>query len=556
LTTVLDVYLNLINRESLTQNSVRSHTDSNKRLISEFQLCENNNITNNKGRRTKTHDEFVVEIMNSQPSVEVVGKYVNRRTKIRCRCKTCGFEWESIPHTIINGKGCLKCSKHNRKTTEDFINELNQVNKTIEILEEYKGANTHIQCRCKKCGNEWSPRANTLLHGSSCPKCSKMKKTHDEFVKEMAIILPTIDIIGNYCGCETPIECCCKVCGNKWNSVPHRMLKGDGCQKCGYIKSAEIQRKPHEQFVAELAIINPNVFVVGKYLNSKSKIECQCVDCGQKWPALPSNLLSGHGCPVCARTQTSFVEKLILLMLQHVLGKDAVLPRDRSAIGKEIDIYIPSLQAGVEFGSWYWHKTRVNRDMEKYDCCREKAIHLITIYDRFDGDRIKLGFDDTFITYSCNLGDINKRAELKGCVVNIFNLLNLNYSFTEDEERELFFNAKMMSARKTTEDIVRELAKINPNIELMGHYEDALTKIPCRCKVCGNKWEASAHKLINQKSGCPMCNRRHKKVINIDTGEIFESLSEAGRKLGVTHHAIRYACLNGGTCKGGHFAYL
>lgn len=114
-----------------------------------------------------------------------------------------------------------------------------------------------------------------------------------------------------------------------------------------------------------------------------------------------------------------------------------------------------------------------------------------------------------------------------------------------------------MSTRKTTDDVVQELAEINPNMELMGAYEDAMTKMPCRCKVCGHEWESNSHRLIDQRSGCPMCNRKHKKVINLSTGEIFESVSEASRKLGVTRKAIGYACCDTKrTCKGNHLAYL
>jgi hypothetical protein len=335
------------------------------------------------------------------------------------------------------------------------------------------------------------------------------------------------------------------------------MIKGYGCPKCAYIKIADAQRKPHEQFVAELAIVNPKILILGGYLNSQSKIECKCIDCGHKWSATPANLLCGHGCPICAKTQTSFAEKAILLFLQHVLGKDDVVSRDRSMIGKEIDVYIKSLNTGIEFGGWYWHKSRIKKDKEKHSLCRKKGMGLITIYDNFDGDRKKLELNDSFITYPYGLGVIERRSELKGCIKNIFNLLNLTYAFTEDDERKLFFDAKMMVRRKTTEDVVCELAAINPDIELIGQYEDATTKMPCRCKLCGHEWDVSFHHLVNQRRGCPMCNRKHKKVVNLDTGETFESVSEASRKLSVSRSSIGYACADiKHTCKGNHFAYL
>ena len=261
-----------------------------------------------------------------------------------------------------------------------------------------------------------------------------LRKTHGVFVQELSTINTNISVIGQYENNHTKILCKCQICGNEWKATPNSLLAGRNCPKCACVTSAEKQRKSHTQFVEEMSIINPMIAVLGKYSGNKNKIECQCVDCENKWFAVPSNLLNGHGCPTCAKTQTSFVEKAILLFLQHVLSKDDVVSRDRSMIGKEIDVYIKSLHAGIEFGGWYWHKTKVDADKEKYDCCCEKGINLITIYDQFNEDRKKFGFNDTFITYSYNLGDINRRPELRNCIVNIFHLLNLNYSFTEEEE--------------------------------------------------------------------------------------------------------------------------
>ena len=44
-----------------------------------------------------------------------------------------------------------------RKTHEEFINELQNINTNIEVLEHYVGCDTKILCRCKcrgyTCGN-------------------------------------------------------------------------------------------------------------------------------------------------------------------------------------------------------------------------------------------------------------------------------------------------------------------------------------------------------------------------------------------------------------------
>lgn len=49
---------------------------------------------------------------------------------------------------------------------------------------------------------------------------------------------------------------------------------------------------------------NPNVIIRGKYVNSKTKIQCQCKTCGNEWKATPNSLLQGHGCKLCADLAT------------------------------------------------------------------------------------------------------------------------------------------------------------------------------------------------------------------------------------------------------------
>lgn len=70
----------------------------------------------------------------------------------------------------------------------------------------------------------------------------------------------------------------------------------DGCPDC-----AKKQRfKTHDCFVQQMAVANPSIIIVGKYISSDSKISCKCAKCGHEFNAYPSNLLRGHGCKKCA----------------------------------------------------------------------------------------------------------------------------------------------------------------------------------------------------------------------------------------------------------------
>jgi hypothetical protein len=262
------------------------------------------------------------------------------------------------------------------------------------------------------------------------------------------------------------------------------------------------------------------------------------------WQTTPASVLRQRsGCPECSNRQTSFVEKAILLFLRKTLGANNVSSRDRS-IGMELDVYVKSKNIAIEYGSWYWHKTRVENDKDRLNLCRQLGIDLIVIYDDFEDilDDFDLN-NDAFVVYPKPLSVLHMREELKTCIKNIYRRFNLIYSFSEEEENELFVQAKLAVARKTTGEVANELFEVNPEIELLDEYKDTTTPMLCRCKKCNHQWSVTYNSLIRQKSKCPVCSRYKKRAVNLDTGEIFESARAASLHFGLKDWAVGHACL-------------
>lgn len=58
------------------------------------------------------------------------------------------------------------------------------------------------------------------------------KKTHDEYVAELAIKNPNIEVIGNYNGNHVKIDHYCKIHNKIWGIAPANVLQGQGCSEC------------------------------------------------------------------------------------------------------------------------------------------------------------------------------------------------------------------------------------------------------------------------------------------------------------------------------------
>lgn len=65
--------------------------------------------------------------------------------------------------------------------------------------------------------------------------------------------------------------------------------------------------------------------------------------------------------------------------------------------------------------------------------------------------------------------------------------------------------------KKTHQEFLIDIENKNPNIIVLGTYENSKTKINVKCKVCGHLWSAKPNNLLNGQ-GCPKCSARYKRT--------------------------------------------
>jgi len=115
----------------------------------------------------------VAQMAQVAPGVEVLGAYQNARTKVACRCRACGHEWEGVPNHLLRGTGCPACAGTQRADAGDFAARMAELAPSVELLGAYVNARTRVACRCRECGHEWAPYPKGLLQGNACPACAQ-----------------------------------------------------------------------------------------------------------------------------------------------------------------------------------------------------------------------------------------------------------------------------------------------------------------------------------------------------------------------------------------------
>ncbi len=353
-------------------------------------------------RYRRTHEDYVAELKEVNPNLIVLGTYINARTKILHRCIVHDVEWEAYPYLTLKGCGCRKCGSDlttplKTKTTKQYKEELAQINPNIEVLEEYQKAYIPILHKCKIDGYTWKAKPQNLLSHTGCPKCNKYyRRTVEEYVEELSIASPNVELVEGYKNLTTKAVHKCKVCNYVWETKPEVMLRGCGCPKCGNKINGAKRTKSQEQYEKELSMINPNIEIIDKYINSLTPVRHRCKIDNYEWFVTPAHLLHDTGCPICASSkgETKVKEWLEAKNINYEPQKRFKGCKDKKTL--PFDFYLPDLNICIEYdGEQHFRPVTFNgtdlavcernfettkkHDEMKNKYCEDNGIRLIRI---------------------------------------------------------------------------------------------------------------------------------------------------------------------------------
>lgn len=117
--------------------------------------------------------------------------------------------------------------------------------------------------------------------------------------------------------------------------------------------------------MAEVAIKNPFIAVVGRYINSETKILHKCLIDGHEWYAKPNNILHGKGCPKCTNH--------LRISHEEYVQKVATINPNIEVLGKYTYAKIPILhKCKIHKREWMSTPDSILHGHGCYDCANEK----------------------------------------------------------------------------------------------------------------------------------------------------------------------------------------
>ena len=329
----------------------------------------------------KTIVEFKKDVFNLvNTEYEVLGEYENNSTKILIKHTTCSHIYSVTPGNFLNGKRCPNCFKRNKLNFEKELEIIRPGEFTL--LSIYKNKKTNIKVKHNKTGYIWDVSPRDILNNKECPVYAKNvnNMNTDLFKIKVKQIHPYFKVLGEYENRKTAILMENTKYNFKFSARPTSIMKKTFTGRRNMIQ--ENKQIDFEKFANTL---DSDYAVIGTYKNSKEKIEFQHLSCNRIFSMRPNDFQQGSRCPYCANDGKSKIEKELKDYIKSIYFEDII---ENYSDKKEIDIYLPKLNIGIEFDGLYWHSS----------IQKEKKYHINkTIYFKKKGIRIIHIFEDEWL---------------------------------------------------------------------------------------------------------------------------------------------------------------
>ena len=164
---------------------------------------------------------------------------------------------------------------------------------------------------------------------------------------------------------------------------PGHHTRGIGCPKCKFDKLHSINRKSPDDFFKESKLLHGDKYDYSKsvYTGIKDKIIIYCLEHGEFKQTADGHGNRGHGCPKCAILMSKAEDEIANLLSCFY----KVVQRHKLSTKKEVDIYLPELNIGIEFNGLRWHSEQFIKNnkyhIEKTLQAKEEGIRLIHIFE-------------------------------------------------------------------------------------------------------------------------------------------------------------------------------
>ena len=299
--------------------------------------------------------------------------------------------------------------------------------------------------------------------------------------------------------------------GHEWEAEIKSRTTGVGCPYCA--------RKKVLKGVNDLATVNPelakewhptlNGDLTPEDVTSKSGKKFWWI-CKNKH-AYKSTIYSrneGQGCPKCLRTlKTSFPEQAVYYYIKQEFPDAINSYKEVFNSSMELDIFIPSLNVGIEYDGKIYHSSvdSKSRDKRKYAICKKRGIVLFRIRE-ISGNTFSFAPCDHIVEI---LNASDKYLNL--AITHLMYCLGKTVFPDVKKDRKQIQQQYLHKKKQSLADKYPEIASewdYEQNHPLIpeNFTPHSNEKVAWICKQCGHKWKSTiGDRTRPDGTGCPDC---------------------------------------------------
>lgn len=323
--------------------------------------------------------------------------YKDFETNVIMICPKHG-EFKKTPHALMMGEGCPKCghergAKSKRLSREEVIRRANEIHNFKYSYEKYNGEKLSEEATiiCPIHG-EFKQTMRKHLMGSGCRECG-YEKLRDMQRKPLNITIKECEAVHNhkykyildfeYVNNKSYLRAVCPIHGEFTQEI-NAHLHGQGCPECGKEETTRKLRKDKEFMIKRAIGVHGKKYTYDNfnYVNWHTKGFVTCPIHGDFLVTPLNHITNGSGCPKCSHQVSKWEKEVYDFLLS--LGIECEQSNRSILGGKEIDIFMPKYNIGIECDGLRWHN-ELYRDkdyhLSKTNECKEHGVRLIHIFE-------------------------------------------------------------------------------------------------------------------------------------------------------------------------------
>jgi len=451
-----------------------------------------------------------------------------------------GHEWEASVYNRVKGRGCPQCYAENRgKYKEhaavaqngsladerpDLLVDWDYLKNDADPRDISKFSTRKVWWKCHVCGYEWQSAVNKRSRADhGCPACKG--KAVNPGHNDLATVRP--DIAASWhptkngelmpqditAGSNKKVWWICEK-GHPFQATVASRTNGSGCPYCscqrllvGFNDLATTRPDiASEWHPTKNGDLTPHDVMKGSH--AKAWWRCPI---GHSYKSDIANRSNGTGCPICDKeNKTSFPEQALLYYLGMLTQAEG---RYQYADAAEIDIYLPALNAGVEYDGYYWHASRnaAQSERRKDQILANAGVRLVRVKELERGASLPEDTTDViYCSYSADgafLESVIRRAAL-ALGFSEENIASLDIDIERD--RAEVYSRYIESVKANSLEALNPTLASQWDVERNGDLAPGMVsygsgKIVWWKCAHGHSWQASVDSR-RSGNGCPYCS--------------------------------------------------